>query len=51
MSNITTVNGQSFDAGELARKKIYAGIPDEDVALALSICNKYGLDPLLKLRK
>lgn len=35
-------------AGELARRKIYAGIPDDDVALALAICQKYGFDPLLK---
>ncbi|WP_027717463.1 recombinase RecT [Desulfovirgula thermocuniculi] len=35
-------------AGELARRKIYAGIPDDDVALALAICQKYGLDPLLR---
>lgn len=34
-------------AGELARRKIYAGIPDDDVALALAICQKYGFDPLL----
>lgn len=35
-------------AGELARRKIYDGIPDDDVALALAICQKYGLDPLLR---
>ncbi|AHF08617.1 recombinase RecT [Desulfitobacterium metallireducens] len=34
--------------GELARRKIYAGIPDDDVALALALCQKYGFDPLLK---
>ena len=32
----------------LAREKIYAGIPDDDVDLALAICHRYGLDPLLK---
>lgn len=35
-------------AGELARRKIYTGIPEDDVALALAICQKYGFDPLLK---
>lgn len=39
---------QAKAAGELARRKIYAGIPDDDVALALAICQKYGFDPLLK---
>lgn len=33
---------------ELARRNIYTGIPEEDVALALAICQKYGFDPLLK---
>jgi len=32
----------------LAREKIYAGIPDDDVELALAICHRYDLDPLLK---
>lgn len=35
-------------AVELARKKFFAGIPDEDVALALVVAQKYGLDPLLR---
>ncbi len=39
---------QIKSAGELARRKIYSGIPDDDVALALAICQKYGFDPLLK---
>lgn len=39
---------KGIDAGVLARKKIYAGVPDDDVQLALAICNKYGLDPLLR---
>jgi len=35
-------------ATRLAREKIYAGIPDDDVDLALAICARYNLDPLLK---
>jgi len=35
-------------ATRLAREKIYAGIPDDDVELALAICARYNLDPLLK---
>lgn len=41
-------HGQGYSVQQLARNKIYAGIPDEDVHLALAICQKYGLDPLLK---
>lgn len=33
---------------ELARKKFFSGVPDEDVALALAVAQKYGLDPLLR---
>ncbi|MGM8838355.1 recombinase RecT [Thermus sp. 93170] len=33
---------------ELARKKFFSGVPDEDVALALMVAKKYGLDPLLR---
>jgi len=36
------------DTSLLARNKIYAGVPDDDVALALAICSKYQFDPLLK---
>lgn len=32
----------------LARERLFAGIPDEDVKLALAICQRYGLDPLLR---
>ncbi|QWK23098.1 recombinase RecT [Thermus antranikianii] len=32
----------------LARKRLFAGVPDEDVHLALAICQRYGLDPLLR---
>lgn len=38
----------SAELAQLARNKIYAGVPDDDVKLALAICDKYGLDPLLK---
>ncbi len=33
---------------KLARERLFAGIPDEDVQLALAICQRYGLDPLLR---
>ena len=42
----TSINPQR--ATRLAREKIYAGIPDDDVDLALAICHRYSLDPLLK---
>ncbi|MGC8968005.1 MAG: recombinase RecT [Thermus sp.] len=32
----------------LARERLFAGVPDEDVKLALAICQRYGLDPLLR---
>ncbi|AYJ74791.1 hypothetical protein phiMa_08 [Thermus phage phiMa] len=32
----------------LARQRLFAGVPDEDVHLALAICQRYGLDPLLR---
>ncbi|BDG27212.1 hypothetical protein TthSNM66_18480 [Thermus thermophilus] len=32
----------------LARERLFAGVPDEDVQLALAICQRYGLDPLLR---
>ena len=43
------VQTQAQADGELARRKIYAGIPDDDVALALAISQKYGFDPLTDL--
>jgi len=36
------------EAAELARKKMFAGIPDDEVKLALAIAHRYGLDPLLR---
>lgn len=36
------------EAAELARTKIFAGIPDDEVKLALAIAGRYGLDPLLR---
>jgi len=39
---------QANTTAQLARKKIYAGVPDDDVQLALAICQKYDLDPLLR---
>jgi len=36
------------EAAELARKKIFAGVPDDEVKLALAIAGRYGLDPLLR---
>jgi len=48
MSETTAIITQPQRAAQLARQKIYAGIPNDDVDLALAICQKYGLDPLLK---
>jgi len=47
MESALTTTGPR-EAAQLARQKIYAGIPDDDVKLALAICGKYGLDPLLR---
>lgn len=48
MNEIQSIQKNQISPSILARKKIYAGIPDEDVALALAICQKYNLDPLLR---
>lgn len=48
MNEIQSISKNQINPSVLARKKIYAGIPDEDVALALAICQKYNLDPLLR---
>ena len=36
------------EVAALARERLFAGVPDEDVKLALAICGRYGLDPLLR---
>ncbi len=44
----TTLTPTAAEAAELARTKIFAGIPDDEVKLALAIAGRYGLDPLLR---
>ncbi len=36
------------EVAALAWERLFAGVPDEDVKLALAICGRYGLDPLLR---
>lgn len=36
------------EVAALARERLFAGVPGEDVKLALAICARYGLDPLLR---
>jgi len=46
--NSTGLVPSPSEAAELARTKIFAGIPDDEVKLALAIAGRYGLDPLLR---
>src|SRR3990167_10179537 len=43
-----TLAAQNETTGQLVRRVMFRGIPDDQVKVALLICDQYGLEPLLK---